>query len=154
MKSMSERCPFKEGSTSRKLFMVLAKFRKPMKPFEVAKVAKVTETKAQSLLWQYRNPMHLTPLLRQGISKDGAFWLSNCKADPDAKRPARGKPKSAKKKTTAKTKGKSAKKPTHHKSKKKNPNTDVRTNEAEGTVAAPVVGQDNADWGKGGEGEK
>lgn len=117
-KSLVERCPFREGSASHKIFVVLAKAAKPMRAEHIAKAAKVPVEKTATLLAAYKNPFHNAPLRRAGVSiesKAGQYVMATVKADPNAKRPERGqgkKRKPAKKLTTPKPA--KAKKPAPH----------------------------------------
>ena len=105
-KSRVEKCPFREGSASEKIYMALAKSDKPMTVSEIAKRTKVPEKKVKTLTEAYVNPMHLAPLLKVGCAferVDGAFKLVTCLADPDARRPERRKAKKNGKKNGKKT---------------------------------------------------
>ena len=94
MKTIKERCPFREGSASFKLFMALAKSKQPLTAIDASKLAKIPLAKCETLLRAYRNPFHCAPLARSGVEltlKDGKFGLKFCKANPKARRPERGR---------------------------------------------------------------
>jgi hypothetical protein len=155
MSNIAARNPFSAKSASYKIFAVLAKAKKPMKPYEVAKAAKVTEKIAQTLCWSYRFPSyHCAPLTRKGVrmcSKDGSFWLESCTAKPNAARPARGKQKIAGKKKAVSKKTARNKTPKPKKTKKSAANRPAST--GENAVAPQAEGKETGDWGKVGESE-
>src|SRR5476651_1654278 len=100
-KSLIEKCPFREGSASEKIFVALAKSDKPLTVTEIAKRTKLPEKKVKTLTEAYVNRMHFTPLLKVGCAYqrvDGGFKLVTCKANPKARRErGKGKKKAGKK---------------------------------------------------------
>ncbi|HEY3324127.1 MAG TPA: hypothetical protein VGP72_26985 [Planctomycetota bacterium] len=99
-KSLSERCPFRAGTASHKIYAVLAGTRKSLPMKEISQRSKVGEPKTKTLIREYLSRWHNAPLRRAGIAlraKNGAFWLEACAADPKATRPPRGKKKHVKK---------------------------------------------------------
>jgi hypothetical protein len=96
-----DRCPFREGSASRRLYMALARSEKPLSKVEIARKSHVIASQTATLLAAYQNPMHKAPLDRVGVrlvrTKDGGYLLEACKPKPKAKRPPRGASKPAKK---------------------------------------------------------
>ena len=119
-KSLADRTPFRRrGSASAKIYAVLSRTSKPLRAAEIAKLAKVSEKQARTLLAAYMNPYHNAPLRRAGLaitSHDGKFKLESAKPVPNAKRPERGTPSKAKKASKA---GHATKKKTSHKPKAK-----------------------------------
>jgi branched-subunit amino acid aminotransferase/4-amino-4-deoxychorismate lyase len=97
-----DRCPFREKTASRRLYMAIARSEEPMTKAEVARAAHLTAAKTATLLAAYVNPMHRAPLDRVGVrlvrTKEGGFTLQACKPKPNAKRPPRGMPKKEAKK--------------------------------------------------------
>lgn len=89
-----DRCPFREKTASRRLYLVIARSKGPMSKSEIAKDAHLSVAKTATLLAAYVNPMHKAPLDRVGVrlvrAKDGGYALETCKPKPKAKRPARG----------------------------------------------------------------
>ena len=102
-----DRCPFREKTASRRLFLTIARSEEPMTKAEVARAAHLTVAKTATLLAAYVNPMHKAPLDRVGVrlvrSKDGGYTLESCKPKPNAKRPPRGATKTAAKKAQKRT---------------------------------------------------
>jgi hypothetical protein len=98
-----KRCPFHEKTASRRLYLSLARAERPLTKGEIAKAAHLTVAKTATLLAAYVNPMHKAPMDRAGArlvrTKDGGYTLQPCKPKPHAKRPPRGLPKKAAKKT-------------------------------------------------------
>ena len=92
-----DRCPFREKTASRRLYLTLARADGALTKAQIAKAAHLTVAKAATLLAAYLNPMHKAPLDRVGVrlvrAKDGGYSLESCKPKPNAKRPARGEPK-------------------------------------------------------------
>ena len=90
-------CPFREKTSSRRLYLVLARTDMPMTKGAIAKAAHLTVAKTATLLAAYLNPMHKAPLDRIGVrlvrTREGNFMLESCKPKPNAKRPARGEGK-------------------------------------------------------------
>jgi len=93
-KTFLDKCPFRDGTASKKIFVALATSKKPLALEQIAAKAKVSQDKARTLVAAYMNPFHNAPLRRVGVAvshgKDG-YSLSGCKADAKAKRPERGK---------------------------------------------------------------
>jgi len=89
-----DRCPFREKTASRRLYLVIARSKRPMRKSEIAKDAHLSVAKTATLLAAYVNPMHRAPMDRVGVrlvrTKDGGYALETCKPKPKAKRPARG----------------------------------------------------------------
>lgn len=92
-----ERCPFREKTASRRLYLTLARADGPLTKAQIAKAAHLAVAKTATLLAAYLNPMHKAPLDRVGVrlvhAKEGGYSLESCKPKPNAKRPARGEPK-------------------------------------------------------------
>lgn len=99
-------CPFREKTSSRRLYLVLARTDMPMTKGAIAKAAHLTVAKTATLLAAYLNPMHKAPLDRIGVrlvrTREGNFMLESCKPKPNAKRPARGEGKHVVKGTNTK----------------------------------------------------
>lgn len=97
-----ERCPFREKTASRRLYLTLARADGALTKGEIAKASHLTVAKTATLLAAYLNPMHKAPLDRVGVrivrDKDGGYALEACKPNPHAKRPPRGEPKQPTKK--------------------------------------------------------
>jgi len=94
-KNLIDRCPFREGTASKKIFVALATATKPLSAEEIKQQTRLSEAKVKCLCAAYLNPYHMAPLKKVGVvverGKDGGYRLRICKADPDAKRPPRGK---------------------------------------------------------------
>jgi hypothetical protein len=91
---IAARCPFRDGSNSRAIYLALAKSSKPLSMVEISKRAKVSFQKTETLVRAYMNPFHNATMRRIGIAivhdKKG-FKLAICKPQPKAKRPERGR---------------------------------------------------------------
>ena len=92
--ALFDRCPFREKTASRRLYLTLARSATPLSKSEIAKSAHLTVARTALLLAAYVNPLHRAPMDRVGVrlvrTKDGSFTLQACKPKPMAKRPARG----------------------------------------------------------------
>ena len=128
--ALFDRCPFREKTASRRLYLTLARSATPLSKSEIAKSAHLTVARTALLLAAYFNPMHRAPMDRVGVrlvrTKDGSFTLQTCKPKPNAKRPARGE---TKKKAVKKPKNKSTRPsafciPAKSRSKPQNPHPD------------------------------
>src|SRR5437868_1753160 len=97
-KNLMGRCPFRDGTASRKIYAALAGAKKSIAINEIAARAKVSLAKARTLVLAYMNPFHNAPMRREGVAVvqtgDG-YKLVGCKPDPKARRPERGKKKTA-----------------------------------------------------------
>ena len=97
-----DRCPFREKTASRRLYLALARSEEPLTKAEIARAAHLTAAKTATLLAAYVNPMHKAPLDRTGVrlvrTKDKNYILESCRPNAKAKRPPRGMPKKAEKK--------------------------------------------------------
>lgn len=84
-------CPYRQGSSMRTVFSVLARSRTPLAAREVVRRSKIKATTARNHLSAMTNPFHCSSLRRAGVavvrSEDG-YALQACEADPNAKRPA------------------------------------------------------------------
>ena len=100
--ALFDRCPFREKTASRRLYLTLARSTTPLNKSKIAKAAHLTVARTGLLIAAYVNPLHRAPLDRVGVrlirTKDGSFTLQACKPKPMAKRPARGEAKKAVKK--------------------------------------------------------
>ena len=104
--NLESRCPFREKTASRRVYLTLARSENPMTKAQVARAAHLPVAKAATLLAAYLNPMHRAPMERVGVrltrAKDGGFILESCKPKANAKRPPRGQRKTPMKKKKGK----------------------------------------------------
>lgn len=92
-KALMSKCPYNEGTASRKVYAALARAgKKGLTPAEVCRFAHIQADKARTLLTAYKFPSHhCSSLTRVGIrliKEDDRYRLDLCKADPSAHRPA------------------------------------------------------------------
>lgn len=106
--SIAARCPFREHSNSRILYLALAGSRQPLSVAELSRKARLPEPKVRLLLSAYLNPYHMAPLKRVGVAvvRDcgGKYALKSCKPNIKARRPERGKKKKKPRRKSAKPK--------------------------------------------------
>lgn len=90
-KTMMKKCPYKEGSNSRKIFAALARAgKKGLTASEASRFSHVPADKTRTLLAAYRNSFHCSSLTRAGLQlalEDGRYRIELCKADQIAHRP-------------------------------------------------------------------
>lgn len=103
---LMSRCPYQEGTASRKLFAAMARTcDKALTAAEISRASHVAAEKTRTLLVAYRNPFHCSSLTRAGVRlvlEDGKYRLELREPDLNAHRPppkkSRGKKKGRQKK--------------------------------------------------------
>ena len=90
-KTLMKKCPYKDGSNSRKVFAALARAgKKGLSASEVSRFAHVPADQTRTLLAAYRNKWHASSLTRAGVQlalEGGRYRLEVCKPIPGAHRP-------------------------------------------------------------------